>query len=237
MIFLVYSCIAPLVSFVIGLCFAVLGALFRHQFVYNYGKKPDSGGLLWLNFTRVLTSCLLVAEVTVTGLLALKKAKLATPLMFPLIIVTALFSVYIRQEHYRIATALSSRLCLKKDSRNEKNGFDLTFLREGYLQPELREKVAFPENMNDRIVELGICAEDGVGNDSVEQLDDDNDEDDESCSRGPPSVVATKNPWLVDPREAVLPSGVSCRVSKLGSIGGTDPLDVDISMLSEDSVA
>ena len=64
MIYLVYAVIAPLVSFVLALCFIVLGALFRHQFVYIYNAKPDSGGFLWMNFIRSLTSCLLIAEIT-----------------------------------------------------------------------------------------------------------------------------------------------------------------------------
>lgn len=64
MVLFVYSVIAPLVCYIIGFCFVILGALFRHQFVYVYGAKPDSGGMLWVNFIKLLTNCLLIAELT-----------------------------------------------------------------------------------------------------------------------------------------------------------------------------
>lgn len=66
MIYLVYSVIAPLVSFVTALCFALLEVLCRHQFIYVYRSKPDSGGMVFLEFFKILTICLLIAEVTGT---------------------------------------------------------------------------------------------------------------------------------------------------------------------------
>ena len=64
MVYLVYSVIAPLVSFVLAFCFVLRGALFRHQFIYVYPPKRDSGGRIWMEFIRILTVCLLIAELT-----------------------------------------------------------------------------------------------------------------------------------------------------------------------------
>jgi len=64
MIYLVYSVIAPLVAFVAAFCFVVMGALFRHHFVYVYRPDKDSGGRVWMNFIKVLTGLMLVAECT-----------------------------------------------------------------------------------------------------------------------------------------------------------------------------
>lgn len=86
-VFLVYATIAPLVSFILALCFIIMGTLFRHHFVYVYNAQPDSGGALYLNFIKILMSCLLIGEITVSGLLTLKKSAVAT-LMLPLIIST-----------------------------------------------------------------------------------------------------------------------------------------------------
>ena len=240
MILLVYSCIAPLVSVVVGLCFAALGALFRHQFVYIYPRNPDSGGYLWLNFIQILTTCLLFAEITVVGMLALKKATIATPLMFPLIIATALFSFYIRQEHFRIAQYLPTHLSLRKDSRNSNIDIDYSFVQEAYLQPELRERVVLPELSTERITELGIGAINEINSSKV---DDDEeaaaaaDDDDDSLGSGPPtSCVVAKNPWI-EPHESELRKGLSCRALVIGSGGeglGDEGRFEDVSMMSED---
>jgi hypothetical protein len=233
MIFLVYSCIAPLVSVVVGLCFAALGALFRHQFVYIYARNPDSGGYLWLNFIQILTTCLLIAEITVVGMLALKKATIATPLMFPLIIATALFSFYIRQEHFHIAQYLPTRLSLRKDSRNSNIDIDYAFVQEAYLQPELRERVFLPELSNERITELGIRAMNEI---NISKVDDDEEAaasaiEDDSLGSGPPICVIAKNAWMA-PHETVLRKGLSCRALVIGT--GDEGRFEDVSMVSED---
>lgn len=57
MINLVYAVIAPIVSFVLAGCFAILGAMFRHHFVYIYPQHPDSGGQIWVGFIRISKSC------------------------------------------------------------------------------------------------------------------------------------------------------------------------------------
>ena len=74
----------------------------------------------------------------VTGLLALKKATYATPLLVPLIIVTILFQMYIGQKHWDVAGRLPSRKCLQCDRRNEYT--DLGFDGDAYIQPEMRDK-------------------------------------------------------------------------------------------------
>jgi hypothetical protein len=82
----------------------------------------------------------------VAGLLALKKAGIASILMFPLIIITVLFNAYIRQQHFRVTENLTSRECLKTDLQNSGHDFDLSFVKDAYVQPELH---VFPENLSD----------------------------------------------------------------------------------------
>jgi hypothetical protein len=83
--------------------------------------------------------------VTVLGLLLLKKSVLAIPLMLPLIVLTGLFSAYIRQEHFRVASFLPLRHCSNVDhERSSTEDFDALF-GDAYLQPELQTRVLHPE--------------------------------------------------------------------------------------------
>ena len=70
---------------------------------------------------------------------------LAIPLMLPLIFLTGLFSAYIRQEHFRVASFLPLRHCSDVDhERSLTEDFDALF-RDAYLQPELQTRVLHPE--------------------------------------------------------------------------------------------
>ena len=108
MVLLVYSVISPLANFFLAFVFLALGTMLRHQFIYIYPTVPDSGGKIWVNFIKILVTCMLVAEITskwnanyiyihpglvfsllwsiVLGLLGLKKASIATPLFMPLLV-------------------------------------------------------------------------------------------------------------------------------------------------------
>lgn len=185
MVYFVYAVIAPLVSFIIGFCFLMLEALFRHQFVYIYAPQPDSGGHLWMNFIRVITTCFLIAELTIAGLMSLKGGAVAVPLMIPLIVITVLFSMYIRERHFTVATHLPTRLCLQQDQKT-RHSVDFGFLKNAYLQPEMREKESVPKIPEERFRKLGFC-------DEEEELD-----------RSPP-----------DSTMEVKTSDGNCRVTKL----------------------
>lgn len=79
---LVYQVIAPLSSVFLGFSFLVLRPAVLHQFVYIYPTKPDSGGVIWMNFIKVILSCMLIAQITILGLLSLKEATIGSPMMF-----------------------------------------------------------------------------------------------------------------------------------------------------------
>ena len=150
MVFFVYSTLAPICTYFLALCFLLLCAGYRHQFVYIYPTIPDSGGALWVNFMKILPACMLIAEVTILGMLGLKKATAASTMMIPLIIVTILFSYYVRQKHFAMAENLPARDCMTADMRyTNYDGYsdeDFDFMYNEYVQPELREKQKLPEN-------------------------------------------------------------------------------------------
>jgi hypothetical protein len=159
MVYFVYATIAPITCFFMGACFLAMGAGYRHQLVYIYPTFPDSGGKLWASFFEIIPVCMIIAQVTIVGMLALKKAALASLIMFPLLVITILFTVYIRQKHFKMATEhLPARECIAVDLKNGAGcEMDYGFLRGKYVQPELREKEVLPENATvDRELEHGV---------------------------------------------------------------------------------
>lgn len=136
----VYATIAPIMCFFQLFCWLLMGSCYRHQFFYNYGPNPDSGGRIWSSFIRVCLLCMLIAQLTLVGLLALKKCPIQSLMMLPLIIMTVLFNFYIGLKHFYVTDHLPTRLCLQLDRKNHHNGgLDFSFVKQKYLQPALLE--------------------------------------------------------------------------------------------------
>lgn len=110
-----------------------------------------------MSFISLCVTCMLIGQITLVGLLALKKATVATPLMFPLIGFTFWFRFYIGQQHLKVTERLPSRDCLSADLKNKVyGGQDFSFIKGGYIQPELKDKEVFPENFTlDREIDHG----------------------------------------------------------------------------------
>lgn len=96
---------------------------------------------------KIVPACLLIGEVTISGFLAAKQAPVASAMMFPLLAITILFNIYIRQKHFMAADFLPGCDCVKADRRNNIDGpMDLRFISNHYRQPELRYKELYPSN-------------------------------------------------------------------------------------------
>jgi hypothetical protein len=146
MVCFVYVTTAPLTSYFLCGSFLILGFVYRHQFIYNY-PITDSGGKLWTGFIGIALSCMLIAQITLAGLLILKKAKYATPALVPLMIITILFNFWLHKKHFLVTKHLPTRECLRLDKNNHKQGYrDFRFLQGKYLQPALHEKYVFPDS-------------------------------------------------------------------------------------------
>jgi hypothetical protein len=64
--------------------------------------------------------------------------------MLPLIVVTGLFSAYIRQEHFRVANHLPLRECSQVDQLQSSEDFGGLF-KNVYVQPELQTRMLYPD--------------------------------------------------------------------------------------------
>jgi len=86
-----------------------------------------------------------IAQLTLIGLLALKKS-VFTPALIPLIIITGLFILFINSKHSLVSNFLPTRDCILLDSENRVEGeMDMDFVKGAYLQPSLQHPVVNPD--------------------------------------------------------------------------------------------
>jgi hypothetical protein len=85
-----YGTMSPIITWFTAGCLFVMQIAYKHNYMYNYSKTPDSGGLLWLMFIRLVQVSVLIGEFLLLGYLILKKATVAWPLMIPIIVGTLL---------------------------------------------------------------------------------------------------------------------------------------------------
>ena len=146
MVLLVYAVIAPFTACAVLFCFLLLEAGYRYQFIHNYPKAFDTGGQLWHTFVQFVLASLVIAELTLAGLLALKQNRFAGPAMIPIIVITVLFILYINGRHAHVMKFLPTRDCVEFDQKNAEDGLtDFSFCKGEYLQPSLKKYRDDPE--------------------------------------------------------------------------------------------
>jgi calcium permeable stress-gated cation channel len=151
MVLFVYGSMSPIVCYFTLLIFLLLSMGFRNQFCFVYPIANDSGGTLFICFVRFFITCLIIAEIVLTGVLALKQSPIAVGLLVPLIVLTVLFSFYLNKKHYYVTRFLPTEDCINVDKVKKLEGPLLKFLKEAYLQPALKcsSKVDVrPDNYN-----------------------------------------------------------------------------------------
>lgn len=92
---------------------------------------------------------MIIGQITLLGMIGLKKSPIASAMMIPLIVATLLFTYYIHQQHFRMTESLPARDAMYYDHKCDNADLDFEFVKGMYVQPELREKEKFPENGND----------------------------------------------------------------------------------------
>jgi len=89
---------------------------------------------------------MVIAQLTLVGLLLLKQSFYAGPSMGPLITITSLFIFFVNREFTQVISHLPAQNCVIYDSLcNEDNDSALDFLRGAYLQPALKDQQVEPE--------------------------------------------------------------------------------------------
>lgn len=148
MILLVYSCIAPVMSYVMFFIFLILLVTYQNQFIFTYSVHFDEGGALWSRLMKITLFALIIAQVTLIGIMSIKQSSLSSSLLVPLCWFTIFFGVYLEQQHYKVTNHLPSTICRKIDAQNY-GKLDKSFLKEKYLQPALKVKTVVPDTCQD----------------------------------------------------------------------------------------
>lgn len=149
MVLFVYGSMSPITCYFTCLVFGLLAMGFRNQFIFIYPIANDSGGTLFICFIKIMIICMIIAEVVLIGVLALKQSLIALGLLVPLIIITFLFNSYLNKKHYYVTRFLPTEDCGKTDRKNEQEGMTYEFLNEAYLQPAMKTRSALPENYSE----------------------------------------------------------------------------------------
>lgn len=88
----------------------------------------------------------MIAQITIIGMLGLKRSSYSSIAMIFLLVLTMLFTYSIKREHFKLAMILSAKECAIADIANAEEQVDWNFLRGKYVQPELQERRVTPVN-------------------------------------------------------------------------------------------
>jgi hypothetical protein len=138
MVYFVYATIAPVTSIFIYPCFYLMEWGYRFQYIHNYPRAFDTGGRMWRFFMHFVLCSLLIAILTLIGVLLLKESVYAAPALGPLLAINIMFIIFINGKHSSVSEFLPSRDCVLHDSRFMDEGKSYDFVQDAYLQPALR---------------------------------------------------------------------------------------------------
>lgn len=129
----VYAILSPVASYISLIGFVCLNVGYRNQVIHIYDPSNDTGGALFPKVANYLVVCMLIAQVTVLGVVSLNEGSRMVPIMIPLLIITILFHRYLQQQHLRVASTLPVMECHEIDETSKKGG-DFSFVVNAYKQ-------------------------------------------------------------------------------------------------------
>lgn len=140
---LTFAPIAPLTCYFTGLYFFVADVVYRRQVLFVYKPMFFALGAYWPRMYKFLIVALVVAQLTLIGLLSLKNAPAQIVLVVGLITVVLLFNHYMMLLFPRVAKHLSVTECARLDALRAQRDRRATFsfLDNVYHQPAMSEKV------------------------------------------------------------------------------------------------
>jgi hypothetical protein len=119
---------------------------YRYHFIHNHKTTPDSGGKLWKGFIRVLMASMLIGQLTLIGVLALKKAVYAVPALTPMLGITILYMALVSPKKIHVSNFLPTVSCVELDRQfSHDDTSNIDFLARQYVQPELQHRRLFPD--------------------------------------------------------------------------------------------
>ncbi|TMW60961.1 hypothetical protein Poli38472_001003 [Pythium oligandrum] len=138
---LTFATIAPLVCYFTGWFFFIAEVVYRRQILFVYKSTSFAMGAYWPRLYSFLIVALVVSQLTLVGLLSLKRAVTPTVLIFVLIVIILLFHHYVSSLFPRVAKYLPLNECVRFDELRSQRDPDRTyyFLDGVYQQPAMQQ--------------------------------------------------------------------------------------------------
>ncbi|TYZ64178.1 hypothetical protein PybrP1_006325 [[Pythium] brassicae (nom. inval.)] len=139
---LTFAPIAPLVCYFTGWFFLVAETVYRRQALFVYKPMSFGHGAYWPRLYKFLIVALVVAQLTLIGLLSLKKAPVQVAVVVVLVIIILLYNHYMVQLFPRVAKHLPVTECARLDELRSQcdRATTFAFLDNVYRQPAMSEK-------------------------------------------------------------------------------------------------
>lgn len=140
---LTFAPIAPLVCYFTGFFFLVAEIVYRRQVLFVYKPMSFGHGAYWPRLYKFMIVALVVAQLTLIGLLSLKKAPVQVTFVAVLVVVILLFNHYVAQLFPRVAKHLPVTECARLDELHGHcdRAATFAFLDNVYRQPAMNEKL------------------------------------------------------------------------------------------------
>lgn len=118
-----YSVINPLILVFSVLYYGFALVVFKHQFAYCYVRRYEAGGKFYRRVFRYTTDGLIIFQLTIIGVIWLRKAIVSGAILVPLLIGTGYFKYYCYKTFYSRThyLALDSRLSVQNCQQNEQS--------------------------------------------------------------------------------------------------------------------
>ncbi|KAF1313697.1 Calcium permeable stress-gated cation channel 1, partial [Globisporangium splendens] len=139
---LTFAPIAPLVCLFTGWFFFVSEIVYRRQVLFVYKSMSFALGAYWPRLYKFLIIALVVAQLTLVGILSLKKAPIPSVCIAVLIFCILVFNYYMSRLFPRVAKHLPIVECVRLDELRSQQDPASTFhfLDNVYYQPAMKEK-------------------------------------------------------------------------------------------------
>ncbi|KAL6197886.1 hypothetical protein ACLB2K_027678 [Fragaria x ananassa] len=129
---LVYSTMTPVLLPFIVVFFGLAYLVFRHQIINVYNQEYESAAAFWPDVHGRVVSALIISQLVLMGLLSTKGAKISTPFLLPLPIMTVAFYKYCAGRYEPAFVRYPLQEAKMKDTLEHAREPNLNL--EGYLQ-------------------------------------------------------------------------------------------------------
>lgn len=134
-----FASIAPLVCYFTAFFFIVAETVYRRQVLHVYRPSTFALGAFWPRLYKFMIVALVVSQLTMLGLLSLKKGAVQSILVAVLVFIILLFHYYVSQLYPRVAKHLPLTDCVRLDTLRGRRDPDTSFyfLDTIYRQPAM----------------------------------------------------------------------------------------------------